>query len=146
MCALWSPACPRTSMGWPSTNGASAGESKATQTPSRNGMNATSSPCAFLRCNCPPGSDSEPRMDLGYLGLSLLRVVGLLSLFVASWLSAYAIGQLVAQTGWMECRDEAECELMAAVIVMPLGGTALYFLCLVLWSIVSRRRPSLPRD
>ena len=85
-------------------------------------------------------------MDLGYLGLSLLRVVGLLSLFVASWLSAYAIGQLVAQVGWMDCRDAAECELMAAVIVMPLGGTALYFLCLVLWSIVSQSRPSLPRD
>ncbi|MGO4831914.1 hypothetical protein AB4144_06390 [Rhizobiaceae sp. 2RAB30] len=85
-------------------------------------------------------------MDLGYLGLSLLRVVGLLALFVASWLSAYAIGQLVAQMGWMDCSDAAECELMAAVIVMPLGGTALYFLCLVLWSIVSRRRPSVPRD
>ncbi len=85
-------------------------------------------------------------MVLAYLGISLLRVVGLLAVFVASWLTAYAIGQNFAQVGWMDCRDTAECELMAAVIVMPLGGTALYFLCLVLWSIVSRRHLSSTRD
>ncbi|MCV3241509.1 hypothetical protein [Mesorhizobium sp. ZC-5] len=77
-------------------------------------------------------------MDPKYLGLSLLRAVVMFALFVGSWLLAYVIGQLLAGAGLIPCRDAAECELMVGIQVMPLGGTALYVLFLVVWSLAAR--------
>lgn len=79
-------------------------------------------------------------MDPKYLGLSLLRAVGLFALFAGSWLLAYVIGQLLVGAELLPCRDAAECELMVGIQVMPLGGTALYVLFLVIWSLFARQR------
>lgn len=79
-------------------------------------------------------------MDPKYIGLSLLRAVMMFCLFVGSWLLAYLIGQFLVGAGLMPCRDAAECELMVGIQVMPLGGTALYVLFLVIWSISARQR------
>ena len=79
-------------------------------------------------------------MDPKYIGLSLLRAVMMFCLFVGSWLLAYLIGQLLVGAGLMPCRDAAECELMVGIQVMPLGGTALYVLFLVIWSFFARQR------
>jgi hypothetical protein len=78
-------------------------------------------------------------LDPKYLGLSLLRAVVMFALFVGSWLLAYVIGQLLVGAGLLPCRDTAECELMVGIQVMPLGGTALYVLFLVIWSLFARR-------
>ena len=78
-------------------------------------------------------------MDPKYLGLSLLRAVMMFCLFVGSWFLAYLIGQLLVGAGLMPCRDAAECELMVGIQVMPLGGTALYVLFLVIWSFFARQ-------
>jgi hypothetical protein len=77
-------------------------------------------------------------LDLKLLALSLVRVVGLAAIFVGSWLLAYMLGHLLAAMGLLRCSDEAECELFAGIVVMPLGGTALYVLCLVFWSLWAR--------
>ncbi|WP_274628626.1 hypothetical protein [Arvimicrobium flavum] len=77
-------------------------------------------------------------MDLKLLVLSLLRLIGIAAIFVGSWLLAYALGRLLAAIGALDCSDAAECDLYAAVVMMPLGGTALYFLALVIRSIVAR--------
>ena len=74
------------------------------------------------------------------LVLSLLRVIAIAAIFIGSWLLAYMLGHLLAAIGLLDCRDEAECELYAGIVVMPLGGTALYFLALVIWSLLARRR------
>lgn len=77
-------------------------------------------------------------MDLKYLGLSLLRAAIICVLFVGSWLLAYVIGQLLVGAGLIPCRDAGECELAIGIQVMPLGGTALYVLFLVIWSLLAR--------
>jgi hypothetical protein len=79
-------------------------------------------------------------LDLKLLVLSLLRVVGLAAIFIGSWLLAYMLGHVLAAMGLLRCRDAAECELFAGLIVMPLGGTALYVLTLVIWSLLARRQ------
>lgn len=79
-------------------------------------------------------------MDPKYLGLSLLRAAIVCALFVGSWLLACVIGQLLVGAGLIPCRDAAECELMVGIQVMPLGGTALYILFLVAWSLSARHR------
>lgn len=79
-------------------------------------------------------------MDLKFLGLSLLRTVAIFAIFIGSWLLAYMLGHLLAAMGLLRCRDAAECELFAGIVVMPLGGTAIYFLSLVIWSLLARRQ------
>ncbi len=77
-------------------------------------------------------------MSFKFLGLSLLRAVIVCALFVGSWLLAYVIGQFLVGAGLLPCRDAAECELMVGIQVMPLGGTVLYVLFLVIWSLFAR--------
>jgi hypothetical protein len=79
------------------------------------------------------------RADAAYLAISLLRVLGLFAIFIGSWIVAYRIGQILVQTGIVSCSDKKACEMTAGIVIMPLGGTALYLLVLVTWAIVAWR-------
>ncbi|TWG98089.1 hypothetical protein L598_000200002280 [Mesorhizobium sp. J18] len=80
-----------------------------------------------------------------YLLISILRAAALFAIFVGSWIAAYGIGQIVVRTGMTGCPDGASCELLVGIVIMPLGGTGLYILALVIWALSARKRtPSTP--
>ncbi len=74
-----------------------------------------------------------------YLLISALRAAGVFALFVVSWLAAYVAGQVAVRTGLVACADAKSCEMFAGMVVMPLGGVAIYGLTLVVWALAARQ-------
>ncbi|MGB3386687.1 MAG: hypothetical protein WBA88_01755 [Pseudaminobacter sp.] len=75
-----------------------------------------------------------------YLLISLLRAASIFGLFAGSLAVAYMIGSILVAIGVVPCSDPKSCAMVPAFMFMPLGGLGLYFVSLVVWSLLVRQR------
>lgn len=72
--------------------------------------------------------------------VSFLRVLLIAGIFFTCLAVALAVGMMLADLGLLGTCQDGNCQLVAAIYVMPLGGIALYLLTLVVWSIIAIRK------
>lgn len=79
------------------------------------------------------------QLDARYLAISFCRAVLIAVILFGCLAVAMAVGMALADAGYLGTCQDGSCQLAAAIIIMPLGGVALYVVTLVVWSVVTVR-------